>query len=159
MRLTIDELSLVTTNSIDNEILALTDDFENLQNLTETRRYPPGMPQEMIFRLEKEGRLIGELQLKSIRWFNRKAEISIFISKEFRDKKLGEKALRLLMDYAFNSLNFHRLEAEVLASNEAGKKLVERAGFVREGILREAKYVDGKYVDLIRYGLLKNDLK
>lgn len=93
----------------------------------------------MIFRLEKEGRLIGELQLKSIRWFNRKAEVGIFISKDLCKQKIGEKALRLLIDYPFNSLNFHRLEAEALATNSGRMKLVEKLGFVWEGVLREAE--------------------
>ena len=36
-------------------------------------------------------------------------------------------------------------------------KLLEKAGFVKEGILREAKFSDGGYHDIIRYGILRNE--
>ncbi len=133
--------------------------YGELQNLTETHLYQYNMPSELIFSIESEGETAGEISLKSLRWFNRKAEIAVFILKEFRGKGLAEQALRLLLDYVFNTMNFHRLEAEVVAYNPAAKALFEKIGFVQEGILREAKFFKGRYHDIFSYGLLAKEWK
>jgi len=157
MRLTDGKLHLVMTQQPDEELVALMEDERELRNLTETRKYPPDMPQEMIFRIESDGETAGEMRLKSIRWFNHKAEISIFIAEKFRGQGLGQRALRLIIDYALRQMNLHRLEAEVVSGNDPAIKLLETSGFVREGILREAKYLNGGYADIIQFGLLKNE--
>ena len=131
--------------------------YGELQNLTETHLYEEKMPSELIFSVEFEGERAGEVSLKSVRWFNRKAEIAVFILKEFRGKGLAEKALRLLINHAFNTMNFYRLEAEVVDYNPAAKTLFEKLGFVQEGVLREAKFFNGSYHDIFSYGLLAKE--
>ncbi|MBL1214437.1 MAG: GNAT family N-acetyltransferase [Ignavibacteriae bacterium] len=126
-------------------------------NMTETKLYPPNLPTEILFEIKSEEKLIGEFQFKSIRWFNRKAELSIFIIKEYREKGFAKKTLKLAINFAFNRLNLHRLEAEVISFNDRAKKLIEELGFKEEGRLREAKYSSGKYYDIIRYGFLKSE--
>ena len=61
--------------------------------------------------------------------------------------------------YLFFTLNFHRLEAEVIAGNDRAVSLVKKAGFVEEGRLREAKFIDGIYHDILRFGLLRPEYK
>lgn len=131
--------------------------YRDLQNLTETHLYQAEMPSELRFAIESENEIAGEISLKSIRWFNRKAEIAIFILEPFRGKGLAEQALRLLLEYVFKTMNFYRIEAEVVAYNPAAKALFEKLGFIREGVLREAKYFDGSYHDIFRYGLLAKE--
>ncbi len=131
--------------------------YDEVQNLTETHLYQSEMPSELHFAIEYEGKRAGEISLKSIRWFNRKAEIAIFILNPFRGKGLAEKALHMLLDYAFNTMNFYRLEAEVVDYNPAAKALFEKLGFVREGVLREAKFSNGRYHDIFSYGLLAKE--
>ena len=133
--------------------------YGELQNLTETHLYQSEMPSELVFAIEFEGKRAGEVSLKSVRWFNRKAEIAIFILEPFRGKGLAEKALRLLINHAFNTMNFYRLEAEVVDYNPAAKALFEKLGFVKEGILRDAKFFNGSYHDIYAYGLLAKEWK
>ena len=132
-------------------------EYSELQNLTETHLYQSEMPAELIFTVENEGKQAGEISLKSIRWFNRKAEIAIFISEPFRGRGLAQETLKMVIEYAFYTMNFYRLEAEVVDYNPAAKALFEKLGFVQEGVLREAKYFHGKYHDIYRYGLLAKE--
>ncbi len=155
MRLSFDGFSLVPTEADDSELSRFPQDKTALNNLSETRQYPAQMADRIIFRIEIENRLIGEVRLQNIRWFNRKAEVSIVFLPEFRKKGHGAKVLKGLIGYAFNSMNLHRLEAEIYEYNIAAQKLFERLGFQREGVLREARYTDGRYFDIIRYGLLR----
>lgn len=139
--------SLKEKMMLDNDIL----------NMTEVKIYPSNLPTEFTFEILNNDNVIGELQLKSFRWFNRKAELSIFILQEYRNTGFGSEALKFIINFAFDKLNLHRLEAEVIEYNESAKKIVEGFGFVLEGRLREAKYNNGKYYDILRYGLLKKE--
>lgn len=150
-------LNIVFTENEETQQDSLFDDIDDLYNMSETRLYPKGLPLEMAFQIKRENEIVGEIKLNRIRWFNRKAEISLAIKKQFQKKGYGSEALSSLLNYAFNKMNFHRLEAEVIEYNEASIKLVNKFNFVEEGRLREAKYSNGKYCDIIRYGLLKKE--
>ncbi len=131
--------------------------YDDLQNLTETHLYQTEMPSVLRFAIEYDGQQAGEISLKSIRWFNHKAEIAIFIHKPFRGKGLAEQALRMMLHYAFHTMNFYRIEAEVVAYNPAARAVFEKLGFKQEGVLREAKFFAGKYHDIYAYGLLAKE--
>lgn len=150
-------LNIVFSEKADTQPDSLFEDVDDLFNMTETRLYPKGLPLEMSFQLKREDEVVGEIKFNRIRWFNRKAEISLVIKKEYQKKGYGSEALYSVLNYAFNKMNLHRLEAEVIEHNKASIKLIRKFNFVEEGRLREAKYSDGKYCDIIRYGLLKKE--
>jgi RimJ/RimL family protein N-acetyltransferase len=150
-------LVLKSTDKDDADLQGLAQGTNILFNMSETRLYPKSMPGEMPFRIEKDGELIGEIRFKTIKWFNRKAELSIMLSEENQNSGYGYEAMLEAMKFGFQKMNLHRIEAEVIAFNKSSIKLVEKLGFVFEGTLREAKYSDGKYYDIYRYGILKNE--
>jgi len=154
MILRADNVTLVSTGADDPELAQIIQHPEILKNLSEVRLHPEKMPDSFHFRIEAEDKLIGEVLLKSIKWYNRKAEVSIALNMEYQGKGFGKNALHTLIDYAFNSVNLHRLEAEIFAYNQKAKKLFESIGFKHEGTLREARYAEGKYHDILRYGIL-----
>jgi len=156
---TINNVTIRSTPDSDEKIDYSNLEYEELQSLTETHLYDQTMPSQLIYAIEFENQLVGELSLKSIRWFNRKAEIGIFIHKDFRKKGIAANVLKLLLNHAFNTMNFHRLEAEVVDYNPFAKVLFEKLGFVQEGILREAKFFEGNYHDIISYGILAEEWK
>lgn len=153
------ELILRSAMEDDPELKKLQEDERILKHMSETRMYPFAMPSQMSFRIEAEGIVIGEVSLKTIRWFNRKAEISVFIIPEYQGKGYGKRAVKKIMELAFNTLNLYRLEGEVMEYNEPSIKLIESLGFKFEGRLREARYIDGKYWDILRYGILKREFE
>ncbi len=150
-------LKLELTEKRPEEIEQIAKDPRVEPFLTEKWMYPEGMPESMEFTIYDNGEVIGQIALKSIRWFNRKAELSLFLKPAFQGRRLGGKLLESMMDYAFGELNLYRLEAEVLEYNEKAIKMVEMLGFTLEGKLRQAKYHKGKYFDIFRYGILKHE--
>lgn len=141
----------------DPELKELIQDVEELYPMSEARLYPDKMPKEMMFRIEKDGKLIGEAGYKTIKWYNRKAELSIILIKEHQEKGYGKEVMTALLKYGFEKMNLHRIEAEVIAFNEASIKMIEDLGFIKEGTLREGKFSNGKYWDIYRYGLLRDE--
>ena len=152
-----DSIKLIPVQGDDPEIRRILDDQSLLDNLSETRRYPEAMPLTMTFRIVANETTIGEISLKSLRWYNHKAEISLFIAPEQQGKGYGKQALKALLDYAFYKMNLHRLEAEIMEYNRASVALFESFGFVPEGRLREARFHKGQYTDILRYGLLQRE--
>jgi len=148
-------VQLKTSDESEESIRKITEIPEIAKNLTERWMYPAGMPDSIVFAIFYENQIAGSCALKTIRWFNRKAELSLFLDPAFQKKGIGFDALIALMKHAFFSMNFYRLEAEVIEYNQPALTLVRKLGFIEEGRLRQAKYFDGKYFDILRFGLLK----
>jgi ribosomal-protein-alanine N-acetyltransferase len=67
------------------------------------------------------------------------------------------EALAVLIDYAFRSLKLRRLEADVDPANASSLRVLERMGFLREGLLRERWNVGGVIADSVMLGLLARE--
>jgi len=65
------------------------------------------------------------------------------------------EAMRGLVRFAFEEMQLRRLEAEIDPRNAASAKLLERLGFVREGLLRQRWDLKGEVTDSGLYGLLR----
>ena len=75
------------------------------------------------------------------------------------DKQKGymTETVSAVIDYGFNVLNLHRIEATTGRENIASQKILLKHGFVFEGVLREHYNVNGIHQDSLLYGLLKNE--
>ena len=62
-----------------------------------------------------------------------------------------------VVQFAFNVVNLHRIEAYVSPKNIASVKVLEKANFKREGLLRELLYINGSWEDHYMYALLQSD--
>ena len=69
----------------------------------------------------------------------------------------GTEGARALVGWAFDTLDLNRVQAEVDTRNPASYRVMEKLGFVREGLLREDCIVDGEVSDTYVYGLLRRD--
>jgi len=85
------------------------------------------------------------------------ATIAYWVVPEHQGEGYCTEATALLCEYAFGERRLNKLRADVLATNDASRGVLENLGFVEEGLLREEKYVYGKYVDVHRFGLLADD--
>jgi RimJ/RimL family protein N-acetyltransferase len=104
----------------------------------------------------KDDALIGTVGLFDVEWGNRTAWIGIgFGQREDWGKGYGTETMQLLLAYAFDELNLHRLQLTVIAYNLRAVAMYEKVGFVREGAYREFVDRDGARHDLLLYGLLR----
>lgn len=85
-----------------------------------------------------------------------RAEIGYGLSHDKnKGKGIMSEALLTVINYGFDKMGLHRIEAFIGEDNEASLKLVHKFGFQREGILKEHYLVNGVYEDSIVYGLTK----
>ena len=103
--------------------------------------------------------LIGSVTLFHPDFTHRRAEIGYAIGRAYWGKGYMNETLTAVINYAFDVLEFHRIEADVDPRNAASIRALERLGFQREGYLRERWQVGGEIQDALLYGLLRPDWK
>ncbi|MGD0274394.1 MAG: GNAT family protein [Gaiellaceae bacterium] len=109
---------------------------------------------------EREWRLAGAIGFERTNRRSRIAHLSgLAVHPDFRGHGLGAAAIRELARVLFGELGFHRLEAETYGFNERAMAVVERAGFVREGVKRRAYWRDPEWVDGVCFALTVEDIQ
>lgn len=116
---------------------------------------------ELIFALELQGtaEVIGDCALFNSDERNRRAEIGFSLARQRWGYGYMSEAATALLNHAFNTLGFRRIEGDVDPRNVASTRLLERLGFVREGLARERWMVEGRVSDSALYGLLHSDFR
>ena len=104
--------------------------------------------------------LIGEVCFIDINDINRCAEISIIIgNKEYQNKGYGKEALKLLIDYGYQSLSLNCIFLKVYEKNERAIKCYKSVGFKKSGMIRQGAYYNQSYDNILIMDILSDDLK
>lgn len=69
---------------------------------------------------------------------------------------MGE-AVTVVLSYCFDALDLHRVEAACLPSNEASRRVLERAGLTREGYAERYLKIAGTWQDHLLFAMLAED--
>jgi len=87
----------------------------------------------------------------------RKSSFGISIHPDFHGRGIGSKATQLIIKYAFETLNRHKVRGGYIEGNKASKRIQEKAGMQQEGKERDYKYVDGEWKDVIWMSILEDE--
>lgn len=100
------------------------------------------------------GSVIGTCTLH--RWCarHRRAEVGFALRRSYWGGGWMREAVSLMVEFAFTTLNLHRLEADVDPRNYRSLGLLERLGFRREGLLIERFHMGDEVQDSVLLGLL-----
>lgn len=107
--------------------------------------------------IKNTGELIGLIGLVRIKPSNHRAEIGYILHESHRGQGLMSEALKLILEYAFSTLDFNSVIAVIDPNNLASAKILERHGFKKEAHLRENIRYKDVYRDTVIYGLLKRE--
>ena len=61
------------------------------------------------------------------------------------------------MDFAFEAIGVHRLEARAAVQNGRGNGALQKIGATREGVLRRSFLRDGQYLDQVLWTIVDDD--
>ena len=86
-------------------------------------------------------------------------EISYFFTPSERDKGYGTEAVQLMIDYLFLSKELARIQAIADMRNKASQRVLEKAGFKREGTMRNCQFIRGDWRDHYLYSILREEWK
>jgi RimJ/RimL family protein N-acetyltransferase len=117
-----------------------------------------GENDEYFFVIETlEGEFVGSINANSVNKIDGSFRYGIGIIEKARKKGYAKEAIKIFLNYYFNELRYHKVNAGVFAFNESSIILHEKLGFKQEGRLREVKYTQGKHWDIVIYGMTKNE--
>ncbi len=104
--------------------------------------------------------LAGWVSLEVTSRQNTLGSVGYTVAPDHRGRGIALEALKDVVALAFDPevLALERLEANVAIENIASQRVLEAAGFRREGLARGLLVIDGVRVDHVRYGLLRSDL-
>lgn len=109
----------------------------------------------------KTGRLLGACGLCYINWVYRNADFSVYIGADgiYLDDVLAIDTAHVLIDYAFNQINLHRVWAEVYDFDKKKNTFFKSLGFQLDGVFRETYWLGGKWHNSNYWSLLSTDTK
>ncbi|MBU7045354.1 MAG: GNAT family N-acetyltransferase [Theionarchaea archaeon] len=114
-------------------------------------------PGEKWFIIEKkDGTKIGQIIHSPVRHC---LQIGFTIVPEERGKGYCTEAVKIMVDYIFMSRDILRVEALTNPENTASRKILENAGFTKEGVVRKSIFARGKWHDGVLYSILREEWK
>jgi ribosomal-protein-alanine N-acetyltransferase len=104
--------------------------------------------------LKNDPTLIGTITFWNVQKEHYRAEIGYALHSRFQGQGLMQEAIIVVLDYGFNILKLHSVEANVNPKNDRSIQVLERNGFVREAYHRENYYHNGHFLDSAIYSLI-----
>jgi [ribosomal protein S5]-alanine N-acetyltransferase len=111
----------------------------------------------LVFRARDKA-LVGGLTLGQIRrGVAQTATVGYWMGECFAGQGYMSRALRAAISYSFSTLRLHRIEAACLPTNHASIRVLEAAGFRREGLARSYLRINGRWQDHLLFAVLESD--
>jgi ribosomal-protein-alanine N-acetyltransferase len=112
---------------------------------------------EGVWAIEFQGEAIGTLGIERGQDVERaSAEIGYWLAEPFWGRGLMTAVVAVASEHALSLPDLYRLHAPVFAWNTASMRVLEKAGYEREGILRRSGVKDGQLVDRVVYARTRN---
>lgn len=120
----------------------------------------PGVPGDWFqFAVESKetGGLVGDCALQVDGQEPYRAELGFTLAREHQGQGFATEAVSRLLDYAFTSLDLHRIFALADCRNKPSWALLERVGLRQEGHFLENVWFKGEWSDEYLYAVLEDE--
>jgi ribosomal-protein-alanine N-acetyltransferase len=104
--------------------------------------------------LKARKKMIGTLSFHRIQKEHHRAEIGYMLHPDYWRTGIMSEAIKAIVDYGFNELKFHSIEAQIDPTNTASEKILQKFKFVKEAYYKENFFFDGQFLDTAVYSLL-----
>jgi ribosomal-protein-alanine N-acetyltransferase len=106
---------------------------------------------------DQEG-MVGRIRLSAIhRGFWQNANLGYFVSSPYQGRGYAAEAVRQAVAFAFGEIGLHRVQAAVMPWNPASQRVMDKAGFRREGLAERYLQINGVWEDHIIFALTAED--
>ncbi|MDR3747752.1 MAG: GNAT family protein [Acidobacteriota bacterium] len=111
---------------------------------------------EMSFALEYEGEAVGGVGFKlGLDIARLSAEMGYWLSEQYWGRGLVTRAVTAASDWALDNYRITRIYAMAFAHNVASMRVLEKAGFEREGLMRRSAIKNGVILDQVLYAKVR----
>lgn len=133
----------IINNKAETMRLWFEEPYESLDELTSLYDKHIHDNEERRFVIDIEGQFAGIVELMAIDYIHRTCEIQIVIMSQFSGQGYAQKALKKGVDYAFNTLNMHKVYLWVDVDNAPAVHIYKKLGFEIEGTIKEQFFAGG----------------
>ena len=120
-------------------------------------RHVEYLPPGTNFAIAVDGEAVGTIALTlGDDVMHRSAELGYWLGRAYWGRGIATAALAAFTEHAFAAFDVCRLHAAVFEWNRASMRVLEKAGFAREGRLRKSVTKDGKTIDSFLYALTRD---
>lgn len=109
--------------------------------------------------LKSTNTMLGSIGFHLYHKNHRCAEIGYELNRQYWRKGLMFEAGVAILDFGFNQLNLHRIEANVTVGNEGSARLLRKLGFTQEGTWRDKVFNQGQFLSLWQFALLEDEYR
>ena len=152
---TADVSALVKQANNANVARQLRDRFPHPYTAADARRFIEGVVPVrpvMTFAIFRAGEAVGGIGFSPLNDVERySAEFGYWLGEPFWGRGIMTAAVQTTADYLLAHTDFVRLESPVFEWNPASMRVLEKCGFVREGVLRKSISKDGQLIDSVLY--------
>ena len=120
-------------------------------------RYAAGMFYDWAIVYEPDGKMVGTCGFTSFNCASDSAEVGYVLNPDYWGRGIAGEALERVLQFGFEELKLHRIEARFMKENERSRRVMERAGMTFEGYLRDAMLVKGSYVTVGICSILRSE--
>lgn len=114
-------------------------------------------PYEWAITLPNTKAVIGTIGFVDWQDKNKRAELAFELLEPYWHQGYAKEAVLAVINTVFTTTDMNRLEAFVYPSNKASIAVLEKTGFIKEGLLRERAIKHDAFQDYYLYALLKSD--
>jgi ribosomal-protein-alanine N-acetyltransferase len=83
-----------------------------------------------------------------------RSEIGYMLLPEIHGKGIASEAVKIVVDFGFNEMKLHSIEAVIDPKNGASERVLQKNGFIKEAHLKENEYYNGEFIDSVIYSRL-----
>lgn len=119
-------------------------------------KFPESLDEEGYgFTILADGRIVGEIVLEDPTRCGSTYTVGFFVSPEYWGKGICTEALKQIVKFAFDELKIHKIHSDNDSDNPASGRVLEKAGFKKEGVFKEHNFKEGKHIDIIHWGIIR----
>jgi [ribosomal protein S5]-alanine N-acetyltransferase len=112
---------------------------------------------DFIYAIDVRGEAVGGIGVHLRKDVERhSAEMGYWLGEDFWGRGIASAAVKRLSHHALREPDIYRIFATVFASNPASARVLEKAGFVREGLMSRAIVKDGVLMDAALYAITRD---
>ena len=104
-----------------------------------------------------DDKMIGSCGFHLYDKYNRCVEIGYELHQDYWRQGIMSEAISELLRFCFDTMNLHRVEANVTVGNDASAGLLYQFGFTQEGTWRDKVFWHGEFYSLWQFGLLEGE--
>ena len=119
--------------------------------------YDENLPDFQALFIKDTNEYIGEAGVLSYVKRTHRAVIGYNLLPEYWNKGYATEITKAIVKHLFEVVDIERIEALVMQGNDASRRVLEKSGFIVEGILRHFTKIYNDYYDVYYYGMIKSD--